>query len=255
MFAAFLMDASASAEEENFDEVISAPTPALTVADNDPNLKLAVNSYRFRLSLDFGDQLGGPVRYNTRFPVEPKDPNPSSYYHTQAYAGISAEYALAKGAIQFGLLTRRDLAHRGFKDRVLTDFNGALWRVEELNFHSDAVTVGWVFGEMYREAWWKASLASVWDQAVLNTTLVNEATSEYSKITLIMRAVSLRAKVMVRVLGTGAMDFHIGPDCHLPIYSLMRKLDRQSIEGFASSRLELKNSAAIGLGGEFGVRF
>jgi len=226
-----------------------------TPADNSPYFQHAVTPYRMRLSLEAGDQAGGPVRYNTRFPTRAGDPNPASYYHAQAYFGLGLEYASNKGALQIGALTRRDIIHRKHADEVYLEDGVTPWRVEFLAFHSEAFSVGWVFGKVYREAPWKASLATVYDQTSLSTKVVREATGEYSAIDLVLRSFALRGRLMMRLLGTDYLDLHAGPDCHIPIYSMSRKLDRQGIEGKVSNDLELKSSAAVGLGAELGVRW
>ena len=230
----------------------SSPTAALAGRDNDPNLKHSVTPYRWRLSLDIGDQAGGPVRYNTRFPNDAEDPNPGSYYHAQAFAGVSGEYAFAKGALQVGVFTRRDLAHGNIAGRSYSG-EGVLWTVDKIAFKSDGVAIGWVLGRAYREAPWKLSLATVADRTHLSMSLKSEKGQEKT-VDVSMWAASLRSRVMFRMLGRGSADLHIGPELHVPIYAHTTKPSLDSEEGRLAQIADVKNSAAIGLIIEIGLK-
>lgn len=212
--------------------------------------------YLFRLAIEGGDQAGGPVRYNTRFPAESSDPNPTSYYHTQAFVGANLEFAFTYGALQLGVLRRRDLAHRGIVGRLTQDQNGQSWTVKQVAFQSDAVTCGWVFGRMYREASWRASLATIVDFAKVTAQIQDEATARTTYQTESrMLAMTLRGRGVWRAAGTGMFDIHLGPEIHVPVYSRKTTTTDSEIEPWLNDSLDLKSAAAIGLVAEIGVRF
>lgn len=216
----------------------------------------AVSPYSFRIAIEGGDQLGGPVRYDTRFPTAGKDPNPSSYYHTQAFAGANFEIPFSKGALVVSGLMRKDLAHRSMEGRSDFGSDGALWTVKKMEFRSYALSCGWIFGKMYREAAWKASLASVVDVARVSTQIedLSDSNRVYESDSNLI-AMTLRGRVLWRLFGTGMVDFHMGPELHLPVYS--RKSTKSSTEdaSWVGDTVDLRSSAAIGLVAEVGTRF
>ncbi|MCX6124520.1 MAG: hypothetical protein NTV34_07190 [Proteobacteria bacterium] len=219
----------------------SGPSMALPVRDNDPHLKHSVTPYQWRFSLDIGDQAGGPVRYNTRFPDDAVDPNPGSYYHAQAFAGVSVEYAFSKGVFQWGLFTRRDIAHGNIAGRTYSS-DGRLWTVDKFAFKSDGVAIGWVLGR-----------AVVADRARLSISLKEDKNLERT-VDVSMWAASLRSRVMFRMLGKDSLDLHIGPELHVPIYAHTTKPSLDSEEGRLAQIADVKNSAAIGLMLEMGLK-
>lgn len=221
---------------------------------NAGTLSPVVTPYTGRFALEAGDQAGGPVRYNTRFPTPGNDPNPSSYYHSQAFLGANFEVAFAKGAFQFGVLTRRDLAHRAIEGRMDTGPDGIAWTVNEMEFRSNAITCGWLFGRMYREAPWRVSLASVIDVARVKA-IVGADNHESYKIESNLIALSLRGRAMWRVLGVHALDLHAGPELHVPVYSKRSTKTDDDTAPDSGDLIDLKSSAAIGLAIEAGLRF
>lgn len=230
----------------------SPAVPALPVGDQ-PSL---VTPYDFRFAFEVGDQAGGPIRYNTRFPTPSSDPNPSSYYHAQAFVGANMEWAFNQGALQLGVLTRRDLAHRGIEGRSVLDPNNQSWSVNQITFRSNALSCGWIFGRTYREAPWRVSLASVLDSSMITARVKDDATGKNNYTTKSqMIALSLRGRGMWRIAGTGLFDLHLGPELHLPVYSKSSTTTDEAVSAWLSDLLDLKSSAAIGLVAEVGIRF
>lgn len=215
-----------------------------------------VTPYMFRFSLEAGDQAGGPVRYNTRFPTSPDDPNPTSYYHTQAFAAANFEFAFERGALQLGALTRRDFAHRGIEGRSELGPDGNYWTVKKLDFRSDAFTLGWVFGRMYREAPWVVSLASIVDysQMTIQVANTNDA-SQVRQSQTKMIAATLRGRLLMRLLGSGLLDLHVGPEFHVPLYSKVKTTTDSDDAAWVGDLMRLQSTSAIGLVAQMGVRF
>lgn len=227
---------------------------AQQIKDNDPQKMHPVTPYNWRFSVDGGDQAGGPIRYNTRFPTEATDPNPASYYHSQAFAGLTIEKAFPRGGLQLGVISRRDVAHTHFSGRSIDRDDGS-WTVKDMTFHSDAVTLGWVFGTLYRESTWKASLTAVMDRAEVRTTVVNDTSSTEGNGAMALTALSMRSRLAWRILGLGALDMHAGPELHVPIYSRASNTVDSNVEPWLAEQVQLKSSGAVGLNIEAGLRF
>jgi hypothetical protein len=242
----FLDSSAGASKEQQDDSKTKMPT-----RHDDKAYKHAVTSYSRRVSFDFGDQAGGPVRYNTRFPTVSDGQNPASYYHTQAHGGIYLESFFKRGGLQLGLLTRRDFAHRGILGRE-ESIGGTKWTVDQFNFHSDAVNVGWIFGAPYREVPWKSSLSLVFDRSVLMGTLANQTTKETRRVDVVMLALSLRGQLLFRVFGKETWDLLVGPDIHLPVYSTKQLPEEETMERSFADLADVKNTAAVGVAASIG---
>ena len=216
----------------------------------------AVSPYAFRFALEGGDQAGGPVRYDTRFPTPGNDPNPTSYYHTQVFAGANFEIPFSKGAFTIGALTRRDFAHRAIEERSDFGPDGTIWTVKKMEFRSYALTTGWIFGRMYREAPWKVSLAGVFDVAKVSAQVEDQANpNRVYQSESNLAAMALRGRGLWRIAGTGSFDLHAGPELHIPIYSRKTTTSSPDDASWVGDIVDLKSSAAIGLAAEIGTRF
>lgn len=217
---------------------------------------ISVSPYSFRFALEAGDQAGGPVRYDTRFPTAATDPNPSSYYHTQVFAGANIEVPFSRGALVIGGLLRKDFAHRTIEGRSDVGPDGVIWTVKKMEFRGYGLSAGWIFGRMYREAPWKASLASVVDVARVSTQIedtMNPSRVYESESNLI--AMSMRGRVLWRFFGTGIFDFHMGPELHIPLYSRRKATPSSDEASWVGDTVDLKSAAAIGIAADIGARF
>ena len=225
-----------------------------TLADNDPRKLPPLSKFNGRISVDIGDQTGGPVRYNTEFPDVKDDPHPGSYYHTMAFAGISGEWTFDRGALQLGMLARRDLAHHGIVDREAVGVE-TTWRVAQFDVRSTAWTVGWLFGRAYREMPWRAALALVVDHAVAHATIetgVQHMTSR--SVEMQLWASALRARGTWCLVNTAYLDICAGPEMYVPLYSKSFVRADAELEDWTRDHVDLKSSAALGLVIETGMR-
>ena len=202
---------------------------------------------RARVGLSLGDQAGGPVRYNTRFPELKSDPNPASYYHAQAFVGLEAEYGLQSGALLIGGLSRRDLWHRSIAARSVVQ-NGEDWMVEDFDFSDQAFLIGWVFGERYREAAWSADFALVYDQAVIKASMSREVVPSTSNAKVSLSAASFRTRIHFSKVSSGPFQLSAGPELHLPVWSQLKDDSDINIRSWVGKSVDLKNSAAVGFG-------
>jgi hypothetical protein len=232
----------------------SLAAPASILPQNAANWQTPYTPMRGRVGLYVGDQAGGPVRYNTRFPEVKSNPHPASYYHAPAFAGIEAELATSKGALLMGALLRRDLWHSAITGRAVNHL-GETWLVESFDFSDQAVFVGWVFGQRYQEAMWSADFAIVYDQGRLVTGLSRPTDVEAVKATVNIRAFSLRARLQRAIIGSRALQVTLGPEIHVPLASKITETSDAELRGWVAENLQLKNSAAVGLSLMTSLRF
>jgi hypothetical protein len=209
-----------------------------------PNWRYAHTPMKVRLAFFIGDQAGGPVRFNSRFPEVKSDPHPASYFHTLPMVGGELEYAMKWGGVLVGALFRRDVWHPGIKGRSLI-INQQTWAVDDFSLNSSGLVFGWVFGERYREAPWTADIAFVYDRGSADTTL-----SEASGTTAIgqvgIDALTLRSRLQFNLRGSNALNFSAGPDFHVPVWQSMTDQSDAAVKTWLASHLELKSSASIG---------
>ncbi len=229
-------------------------SPSTNVILLEPNLDARASNYSGRVSLLLGDQLGGPVRYNTRFPTTATDPNPASYYHGQAFLGLGYELPLSTGAVLLEGIVRRDLAHPSIVNRELS-MDSQTYSVEEFSFGSQALVFGWGFGTQYKESLWRSSLAVVTDRTIVKTTLYRVTDPVNFTSTYTLWAWSLRGRVLFKVYNFGIFDFHAGPDLHMPIYSFLVSRESENTPDWVKQTVDLKSSAAVGISLESSTTF
>ncbi len=210
------------------------------------------SSARFGVSI--GDQAGGPIRYNTRFPAAKSTSNPSSYYHTAAFASAEFEFALKNGGIIIGAHSRRDYAHKGIVSRT-TQRDQQTWSVENFNFYDTGGVLGWAFGERYREAIWSADFAMIYDHGGVNIGLSRADYGGVSRARARIDAVSFRSRLHVTTGNSGMFQLSAGPEIHVPLWQGVTVDSDPELRGWVADRLDLKGSAALGLGVMSSVRF
>jgi hypothetical protein len=216
--------------------------------------RLAHTPMRGRIGAMIGDQAGGPIRYNTRFPELKSDPHPSSYYHAPAFAGLEGEFALRTGALLVGTLVRRDPWHKSMASRSVVH-SGESWVVESFDFHGESLAIGWVFGERYREAPWTADCALVYDQGEVKTSLSRSSDPKASEAKIQIKSASLRSRLHMGTVNSGALQVSVGPEIHLPLWSQVSENADAPIRDWVLENVQLKNSAAIGFGFTSSLRF
>jgi hypothetical protein len=224
------------------------------VSHSSPAWRHAHTPMRGRLGVIIGDQAGGPIRYNTRFPEVKSDPHPSSYYHAPAFAGLEGEFALRTGALLVGTLVRRDPWHKSMASRSVVH-SGESWMVESFDFHGESLAIGWVFGERYREAPWTADCALVYDQGEVQTSLSRTSDPKASEAKIQIKAASLRTRLHMGTANSGALQVSVGPEIHLPLWSQVSENSAAPLRDWVLANVQLKNSAAIGLGFTSSLRF
>ncbi len=221
--------------------------------NQNPSHAPSVTPINQRFSIFAGDQAGGPVRYNTRFPTEAKDPNPTSYYRAQSFIGVGVEMASTQGAFLLEGLIRKDFSHHSPVERI-DRLGDSDVEVKKFNFESRAMILGWVFGSLYQEASWKSSLGLVTEYSKLNiqTYNINQDLSVDSSYQ--MWSWSLRSRIEGQLVSNNLFDVYFGPELHLPIYSFKMKDEEANVPEDLFKVLDFKNSAAIGLGMSIGFR-
>ncbi|MCX6118363.1 MAG: hypothetical protein NT027_12530 [Proteobacteria bacterium] len=204
----------------------------------------------YRLSIFAGDQGGGPVRFNTRFPTESIGQNPTSYYHTQAFAGFGLEVTVDTGAILIESIVRRDLAHPNIESRIIDEERDKIDQkvINDFSFDSVAIVTGWAFGSPYRQAWWRASLSVLTERTNMRVNIQDRIASSQQIVTATytLWSWSLRARAFFQIAQLGPVDFLLGPEIHLPIYSFVISREDAGIPNWMNERLDLRSSAAIG---------
>jgi hypothetical protein len=227
----------------------------LLVAQNSPDWKIPHKPQRFRFGLSLGDMAGGPVRYNTQFPDLKGDPHPASYYHAQSFYGIEVEWSLSAGGLILQYLSRQDSWHRNIVNRS-TEEQGQSWTVKTFNFKDTGFYLGWVLGERYFEAPWSVDLGFAYDVAEIKGSMVQTiAPSEANDFRLHLESISGRTRILFCTTGSGFYQFGFGPEIYMPLWSRMYDGSQKLLYGWVGDRLQLKNSAGIGLTGILNIRF
>ena len=215
------------------------------VPQSSPNWRYPHTPFKVRLAFFLGDQAGGPVRFNTRFPEVKSDPHPASYFHALPMIGGELEYAMKWGGLLVGALIRRDVWHPGIKGRAIA-IDNQTWTVDTFAVNSAAFVLGWVFGERYREAPWSSDIALVYDRGSADTTL-----TEVGGSTAIgqvgIDALTLRARLQFNLYGSNEINISAGPDFHLPAWQSLVDQSDENIKSWLANHIQLKSSASIGL--------
>lgn len=220
---------------------------------SDPNWRYPHNPMKVRLGFFIGDQAGGPIRFNTRFPELKSDPHPASYFHSLPLVGGELEYGMKGGGFLLGALVRRDLWHPGIEKRELA-VSGQTWMVDDFAVNSTAFIFGWVFGERYREAPWNADIAFVYDRGSADTTL-SDSLGDLSIGQVSIDALSFRARLQFNLYGVGAVSISAGPDFHVPVWQSVTDQSDDKIAEWLATNMELKSSAALGVSMMTSYRF
>lgn len=198
-----------------------------------------------KFSFVMGDQGGGPVRYNTRFPEVKGNPHPASYYHAAPFAGAELEFSLARGGILLGGLVRRDLWHKGIEGRSL-QYNQETWVVTQFRYVDNALVVGWVFGERYWEAPWTADLSAIYDTGTIKINMMRSTGGTESEGRARLIALSMRGRLQFWWMPLKRVSLGAGPELHAPLYQATQIDSDAEIEPIISSNLSFKSAAAIG---------
>ena len=201
--------------------------------------------FKTRFGLVVGDQAGGPVRYNTHFPDVRSDPHPASYFHSLVSIGGEFEYAFKRGGLLLGALVRRDVWHRSIKRRTIIR-GSETWTIEDFGVTDNALVLGWMFGERYREAPWAADLALVYDRGSVDLTLGrSDGSSTLGQVNL--EALSLRSRFQFGWTSSRSLSFSLGPEIHLPILQKISDRSDSVLQEWVKKNLELKAAAALGV--------
>lgn len=220
---------------------------------NAPNWRYPHNPMKVRLGFFIGDQAGGPIRFNTRFPEVKSDPHPASYFHSLPLVGGELEYGMKGGGLLLGALVRRDLWHPGIEKRELA-VNGQIWTVDDFAVNSTAFIFGWVFGERYRESPWNADIAFVYDRGSADTTL-SDSIGDLSIGQVSIDALSFRTRLQFNLYGVGAVGISAGPDFHVPVWQSVTDQSDDKVGEWLATNMELKSSAALGVSMMTSYRF
>lgn len=207
-----------------------------------------------RFTVQVGDQGGGPIRYNTRFPEVKGNPQPTSYYHTAPFVGAEIEFALTRGGIILGGLARRDLWHNGIEGRSIQMEDKTL-AITNFNYTANAFVVGWVFGERYREAPWTSDLSLVYDTATIKINMKPSTGAPESEGRARLIALSLRGRLQFWWMTSQTLSLGIGPEIHAPLYSSTQIDSDSEIETIISNKLQFRSSAAVGAGASASFAF
>ena len=208
----------------------------------------------YRLGVSVGDQGGGPIRYNTRFPTAKGPSNPASYYHTAAFASVEFEFSMKNGGLILGAHSRRDLAHRGIVTRTSIR-DGQTWTVKDFSFYDSGAVLGWALGARYREAIWSADFAVIYDRGGVNLGLFEAATHDVVRSQIRIEAASFRSRLHISSGSSGIFKLSAGPEIHLPLWQRVTAKSDVEIKDWVSDTVDLKGSAALGFGVMSSVRF
>ena len=200
-----------------------------------------------RFAVIAGDQGGGPIRYNTRFPEVKGNPNPASYYHAAPFFGAEIEFSLARGGILLGGLARPDLWHRGITGRSVKR-NEETWTVKQFSFSDSAFILGWVFGERYREVPWSADFSLVYDTGSITVKMSRNGDDKESEGRTRLIALSSRARMQFHLLTMKKVSFGAGPEWHFPLYYSAETDSDADISSILEDNLRFKSASAIGGG-------
>lgn len=227
--------------------------------DSDSSVSESAKDWRYphtpqlvRFGVGGGGHAAGPIRYNTHFPEVKGNPHPTSYFLGPAHFGVEMDVAFSNGGLLMGVLERRDVAHPGINSRT-TSSDDRIWRVDDFAFRDRALMVGWVFGERYREAPWSADLALVYDDVVIDSRLTQDASQDRITGRVDMQAISLRARLQVRVAGWRAIMLSAGPEIYVPLWFQQTDKSELPVRPWFREVLELKPSAALGLGATMAI--
>lgn len=203
--------------------------------------------FKVRLSAFLGDNAGGPIRFNTRFPEVKGDPHPASYFHSMPMFGAEFEYARDWGGLLFGAIVRRDTWHPGIKGRSAL-MGTSTWKVDDFSVNSTAFLLGWVFGERYREAPWTADVSLIYDRGAADTTL-SQATGEAAVGQVSIDALTLRSRIHFNILATSAnaVGFSAGPELSFPVWHSLSDQSDAIFGTWLRETLQLKTSTAFGV--------
>ena len=209
--------------------------------------RYAHTPFKVRLSTYFGDNAGGPLRFNTRFPEVKGDPHPASYFHSLPMFGAEFEYARNWGGLIFGAIVRRDLWHPGIKGRSAL-IRESRWEVLDFSLNSTAFVFGWVFGERYREVPWTADIAFIYDRGSADTTL-SEESGVVAVGQLGIDALTLRSRIHfnISVSPSNSVGFSAGPELSFPVWQSLEDQSDAMLNGWLRETLQLNTSAAIGV--------
>jgi hypothetical protein len=119
--------------------------------------------------------------------------------------------------------------------------------VETFDFSGQALALGWVFGERYREATWSADCALIYDQGNVRTSLTKTMDASASDSSIQIKALSLRTRLHVGTVSSGLWQLSSGPEIHMPLWSQLAENSDVRLRGWVAEHVQLKNSAAIGL--------
>ena len=201
--------------------------------------------FKVRFGFFVGDHMGGPIRFNTRFPEIKSDPHPASYFHSLASAGGEMEYAMTSGGVLLGAIFRRDLWHKGIVGRSLA-VDGEVWQVDDFSVNSAAFTLGWVFGERYREVPWSADISLVYDRGSADAVMMRSSGATAIAQNSI-EALTLRSRLHLHTRVSTAMNISAGPDIYVPMWQDNADRSDEVLRAWFSEKVQLKSSSALGL--------
>lgn len=231
--------------EQAVEDQITRPSNPSEIPQSSVLWQYPHTPFKVRFGFFVGDHMGGPIRFNTRFPDIKSDPHPASYFHSLASAGGEMEYAVTSGGILLGAIFRRDLWHKGIVGRSLA-VDGEVWQVDDFSVNSTAFTIGWVFGERYREVPWSADLSLVYDRGSADAVMMRSSGAT-SIAQSYIEALTLRSRFHVHTRVSTSMNISAGPDIYVPMWQDNADRSDAVIRAWFSEKVQLKSSAALGL--------
>lgn len=231
--------------EQTVDDPLVRPSNSSDIPQSSVLWQYPHTPFKVRFGFFVGDHMGGPIRFNTRFPEIKSDPHPASYFHSLASAGGEMEYAMTSGGILVGAIFRRDLWHKGIVGRSLT-VDGEVWQVDDFSVNSTAFTFGWVFGERYREVPWSADISLVYDRGSADAVMMRSSGTTAIAQSYI-EALTLRSRFHFHTRVSTSMNISAGPDIYVPMWQYSADRSDEALRAWFSEKVQLKSSSALGL--------
>lgn len=228
-------------------EEIDGVSTAITEDQSTFDWKYNHTPFKYRIGISAGDHAGGPIRFNSQFPEVKANPHPASYYHATSFAGVEFEKAMTTGGLLISMLKRKDFAHRGINGRSIA-VNNEIWTVENFEYSGNALFIGWTLGSRFREAIWSIDLGFIYDRDSIDFSVIKSTFETRAIGQMNIEALSFRSRLHGGPVSSNPFQISLGPEIHVPVWQRISNRSDPDLKSFVDNSLDLKASAAIGLG-------
>jgi hypothetical protein len=207
-------------------------------------------SYMMRIGVIGGDEVGGPVKYNTRFPKSPTPPNPASYYRGLGKTLLHLEAPFEqKGAFVLGLGKKFDWSKRKI-DSQFNQTDGLEVKIQQFRQSTVSTYFGWAVGESFIQSPWLAYLLLGYDQSQIDFVLNSRASEGFEEtlrpISYIVHSTYFLTKLL-RNLGTYSfVSFHAGLHASMPLFQQVKRSGPRDV-AWLDERFDIRSRPGFGL--------